>query len=96
MILKMWSQDLKSESESNLVVSDSLGPHGLYSPWKSPGQEYRSGYPFPSPGNLPKLEVEPRSPIYAADSLPTELSISEALRPANMLKYEFLVPFQSY
>ena len=27
-----------SESESHLVVSDSLGPHGLYSPWNSPGQ----------------------------------------------------------
>ena len=27
-----------SESESHSVVSDSLRPHGLYSPWKSPGQ----------------------------------------------------------
>ena len=26
------------ESESCLVMSDSLGPHGLYSPWNSPGQ----------------------------------------------------------
>ena len=26
------------ESESHLVVSDSLQPHGLYSPWHSPGQ----------------------------------------------------------
>ena len=26
------------ESESHLVVSDSLRPHGLYSPWNSPGQ----------------------------------------------------------
>ena len=29
MILRMWSQDLKSESESHLVLSDSLGPRGL-------------------------------------------------------------------
>ena len=28
----------KSKSESRLVVSDSLQPHGLYSPWNSPGQ----------------------------------------------------------
>ena len=28
----------KVESESHLVVSDSLQPHGLYSPWNSPGQ----------------------------------------------------------
>ena len=27
----------KSESESRSVVSNSLGPHGLYSPWNSPG-----------------------------------------------------------
>ena len=28
----------KSESESCLVMSVSLQPHGLYSPWNSPGQ----------------------------------------------------------
>ena len=28
----------KSESESHSVVSDSLRPHGLYSPWNSPVQ----------------------------------------------------------
>ena len=28
----------KSESESLSVVSDSLWPHVLYSPWNSPGQ----------------------------------------------------------
>ena len=28
----------KSESESQSVVSDSLWPHGQYSPWSSPGQ----------------------------------------------------------
>ena len=27
-----------SESESRSVLSDSLGPHRLYSPWNSPGQ----------------------------------------------------------
>ena len=26
------------ESESRSVMSDSLQPHGLYSPWNSPGQ----------------------------------------------------------
>ena len=28
----------ESESDSHSVVSDSLWPHGLYSPWNSPGQ----------------------------------------------------------
>ena len=29
---------VKSESERHSVVSDSLRPHGLYSPWDSPRQ----------------------------------------------------------
>ena len=29
----------ESESESRSVVSDSLQPHRLYSPWNSPGQD---------------------------------------------------------
>ena len=29
---------MESESESHSVVSDSLRPHGLYSPWNSSGQ----------------------------------------------------------
>ena len=31
-------KDVESESESCSVVSDSLQPQGLYSPWNSPGQ----------------------------------------------------------
>ena len=34
---------MKSESESHSVVSDSLRPYGLYSPWNSPGQNTRVG-----------------------------------------------------
>ena len=32
-------------------------------------QEYWSGLPFPSPGDLPDLGIEPRSPALQADSL---------------------------
>ena len=35
-------------------------------------QEYWSGLPFPSPGDLPNPEVEPRSPALQADALPSE------------------------
>ena len=31
-----------------------------------------SGYPFPSPGDLPKPGIKPRSPTLQADSLPAE------------------------
>ena len=34
---------MESESESCSVVSDSLRPHGLYSPWNSSGQNSRVG-----------------------------------------------------
>ena len=36
-------------------------------------QEYWSVMPFPSPGELPNPEVEPRSPALQAVSLPFEL-----------------------
>ena len=32
-------------------------------------QEYWSGLPFPSPGNLPNSGIKPRSPALQADSL---------------------------
>ena len=35
-------------------------------------QEYWSGLPFPSPGDLPNPEMEPGSPALQADSLPSE------------------------
>ena len=35
-------------------------------------QEYWSGLPFPSPGDLPNPGTEPRSPAWQADALPSE------------------------
>jgi len=35
-------------------------------------QEYWSELPFPSPGDLPNKEIEPRSPALQADSLLSE------------------------
>ena len=35
-------------------------------------QEYWSGLPFPSPGDLPDPRIEPRSPALQADALPSE------------------------
>ena len=37
-----------------------------------PRQDYWSGLPFPSPGNLPNPGMEPMSPALQADSLPPE------------------------
>ena len=35
-------------------------------------EEYWSGLPFPSPGDLPHPGIEPGSPALQADSLPSE------------------------
>ena len=35
-------------------------------------QEYWSGLPFPSPGDLPDPGIEPGSPALQADTLPSE------------------------
>ena len=37
-------------------------------------QEYWSGLPFPSPGDLPDPGIEPESSALKADSLPSESS----------------------
>ena len=60
---------------SGLVISDSF-----VTPWtvahQAPlcmgfsRQEYWSGLPFPSPGDLPVAGMEPKSPALQADSLP--------------------------
>ena len=48
-------------------------PHGLYSPWNSPGQITGMGsLSLTSPGDLPNPGIEPRSPSLQADSLPAE------------------------
>ena len=36
-------------------------------------QQYWSGLPFPSPGDLPNAGIEPKSPTLQVDSLPAEL-----------------------
>ena len=44
-------------------------------------QEYWSGLPFPSPGDLPNPGIKPTSPTLQADALtsePPELSVNQA------------------
>ena len=52
-ILKLILFKVKSESENNSVVSDSLRPHGLYSPWNSLGWNTRVGSLFLLQGIFP-------------------------------------------
>ena len=53
----MTLHDMKeSEGESRLVVSDSLRPYGLYSPWNSSGQNTGVGSLSLLQGNFPTQE----------------------------------------
>ena len=64
-------------SVTRSVVSDSLRPQWIVA-HKAPlsirfsRQEYQSGFPFPSPGDLPDPGTEPRSFSLQADTLPSE------------------------
>ena len=55
---------------SHLVMSNSLQSYGLSVEFSR--QEYWSGLPFPSPGDLPDAGTELKSPALQADTLPTE------------------------
>ena len=56
---------------SCFVVSDFLQSHGLSTEFSR--QEYWSGLPLPSPGDLHNPGIESGSPALQADSLPSEL-----------------------
>ena len=64
-----WVQAV-SEWVSHSILSNSLWPYGLYSPWNSLVQN--TGVGSLSPGDLPNPGIEPRSPTLQADSLLTE------------------------
>ena len=63
----------KSESVSCSVVSAWTITHQAPLSMEFSRQEYWSGLPFPSRGDLPNPGIEPGSPVLQADSLPTEL-----------------------
>ena len=64
---------MKMKVKVRSVLSDSLRPHGLYSPWNSPGQNTGVGSCSLLQGIFPTAGIKPRSPALQADSLPAEL-----------------------
>ena len=62
----------KSLSCVQLFVTPWTVAHRAPLSMKFSRQEYRSGLPFPSPGDLSDPGTEPRSPTLEADSLPSE------------------------
>ena len=59
-----------------------------------PRQEYRSGLPLPSPGDLPDPGIEPTSPAWQADSL----ALSHLGSPCSNIEglYQSLPTLNSY
>ena len=53
-------------------------------------QEYWNGLPFPSPGDIPYLGIEPGSPTLQADALPSESGRSPGEGNGNPLQYSCL------
>ena len=60
--------DMKVKSESEVAQSCQAPPSMGFS-----RQEYWSGLPFPSPGDLPKPVIKPGSPALQTDALLSEL-----------------------
>ena len=58
-------------------------------------QEYWSGLPFPSPGDLPDPGIEPRSPALQADTLPSEPNQSSIVWSLLALGLMLLLPSAS-
>ena len=85
----------KSESESFLVMSHSLRPHGLYSPWNSPVQNTGVGSLSLLQWGLPNPGIEPRSPAMQADSLPAEPQVWKPQARSPIILAWVAYPFSS-
>ena len=73
-ILPNGEQQCQSLSTQHFVTSwTGLQSTKLLCSWGFSRQEYLSGLQFPSPRDLPYPGIEPRSPAFQADSLPSEL-----------------------
>jgi len=59
--------EVASNSETPWTVAHQAPPSMEFS-----RQEYWSGLPFPSPGDLPNPGIKPRSPALQADALTSE------------------------
>ena len=64
-------------------MTHGLQPARLLCLWNSPGKEYWSGEPFPSPGDLPNPGIKSSSPALQADSL----HFGSPGKPKRMLKW---------
>ena len=69
MVVNSQSKLVKSLSRVQLFATLWSVAHQAPLSMKLSRQEYWNGLPFPSPGDLPDLGTEPRSPALQADAL---------------------------
>ena len=74
-----WKVKVKSPSRVWLFATPWTAAHQAPPSMGFSRQEYWSGLPFPSPGDLPDPGIEPRSPALEADALTSEL------KPLNLI-----------
>ena len=71
-LLFLHYSEVKSLSRVRLFATPWTATHQAPPSMGFSRQEYRSGLPFPSPGDLPDPGIEPRSPTLQADALTSE------------------------
>ena len=75
-----WSRSVVSDSAIPWTVAHQAPPSMGFS-----RQEYWSGLPFPSPGDLPEPGIEPGSPAFQEDALTSEPKTRKGLLKAGCL-----------
>ena len=70
--MSVWKVKVKSLSHVRLFQTSWTVAHQAPPSMGFSRQEYWSGLPFPSPGDLPDPGIESRSPTLRADSLPSK------------------------
>ena len=99
-ILSMMCLLLVKWSESHSVMSDSLCPHGLYSPWNSPGQNTGVGRCsllqriFPTQGSNPGLQ-QCRQTLPQLSPQGALLPVQKGWDPGSLQSALFSVPTNS-
>ena len=73
-------ESVKSLSRVQLFATPWMVAHQVPLTVEFSRQEYGSGLPFPSPGDLPKTGIKPQSRALQVDSLPSEPQMSLALK----------------
>ena len=63
---------MKSLSRVQLFATPRTVAHQVSPSMEFSRQEYWTGLPFPSPGDVPDPEIEPRSTTSRAEALPSE------------------------